>query len=52
MPVHPNYVWVVQKILDLQLSNELLGYLLLLQQFLLDHLESTHKASALLSTFI
>ena len=41
--VHFYDVWMVQKDLDLDLTDELLYYLLLYQHCLLDHLQSTYK---------
>jgi hypothetical protein len=50
IPIHFDDVRMVQKLLYLQLTNKLLSYILLNQQPLLNHLQSTREASTALST--
>lgn len=43
VPVHLDDVRVIEVHLDLQFPDKLLGYLLLFQQFLLDHFERAYE---------
>lgn len=47
-PIEFDDVWMTQKHLDLHLTDKLVRYLLLMQQLLFYHLQSTHKTRILL----